>query len=169
MHLTISRILVPVDFSAHSEFVLRYATALASRVDASLHLLHVVEDPIATGAWGGETVIPNLTELRQELLDDAERRLVSFREEAERAQVPVVTTARMGLTSHTIVEYAKTLNIDLIVMGTHGRTGVAHLFMGSVAERVLRHASCPVLTVRADVRGEEASEALAHAAVRTGR
>ena len=166
MYLTISRILVPVDFSAHSESALRYAIALASRVDATLHVLHVVEDPIATGAWGGETVIPNLTELRQELLDDAERRLAAYREEATRAQVPVVTVARMGLTSHTIVDYAKAINIDLIVMGTHGRTGMAHLFMGSVAERVLRHAPCPVLTVRAGAGVEEAHEAMAHAVAR---
>lgn len=166
MDLTISRILVPVDFSAHSEFALRYATALASRFDASLHLLHVVEDPAATGAWGGESALPNIAELREELVADAERRLLAYRGEAERAQVPVVTIARTGLTSQTIVEYAKTLNIDLIVMGTHGRSGFAHLFMGSVAERVLRHAPCPVLTVREGARLDEAEEAMAHAAVR---
>ncbi|OFW05225.1 MAG: hypothetical protein A3I61_10745 [Acidobacteria bacterium RIFCSPLOWO2_02_FULL_68_18] len=159
MQLSISRILVPVDFSAHSEVALQYAIALASRLAASLHVLHVVEDPVATGAWGSEGVLPDLTELRSELVADAERRLLAYRGEAERARVPVVTTAQMGLTSNTIVEYARALDIDLIVMGTHGRTGVAHLFMGSVAERVLRHAPCPVLTVRAGARGQEAHEA----------
>ena len=165
MNVTISRILVPVDFSPHSEFALRYATALASRFGASLHLLHVVEDPIATGAWGSETVIPDLTLLRRELIADAEGALLPYRDEVERAQVPVVTTVRMGLTSHTILEYAATLGIDLIVMGTHGRTGMAHLFMGSVAERVLRHAPCPVVTLRDPERVDDRHEALAHVAV----
>jgi nucleotide-binding universal stress UspA family protein len=166
MDPTISRILVPVDFSAHSKSALQYAAALASRLEASLHLLHVVEDPVATGAWGSESVLPDLTELRKELVVDAERRLLAYRGEAERAQVPVVTSVRIGLTSYTIVEYARTLNVDLIVMGTHGRTGVAHLFMGSVAERVVRHAPCPVLTVREGARADEPAEAMAHAVAR---
>lgn len=170
MPLTISRILVPVDFSAPSEHALRYARELASRLGASLHLLHVVEDPAAAGAWSAESMPPDLAELRTELVADAERRLLVYRSEAERAQVPVVTAARIGLTSHTIVDYATALNIDLVVMGTHGRTGVAHLVMGSVAERVLRHAPCPVLTVRADVRLDEPEDAMAHvAAVRGSR
>jgi nucleotide-binding universal stress UspA family protein len=169
MHLTISRILVPVDFSAYSDVALEYAIALARRLDASVHLLHVVEDPITTGAWGGEGVVPDLTALRAELAADAERRLLVCRGEAERAQVPVVTAVRLGLTSHTIVDYAKTLAVDLIVMGTHGRTGVAHLFMGSVAERVLRHAPCPVLTVREGAQGEEAHEEIESAAVAARR
>jgi len=165
MDLTISRILVPVDFSVHSEFALQYAIALAHRLNASLHLLHVVEDPVATGALAPEGVFTDLDELRAELIADAERRLLTYRGQAERAQVPVVTAARVGLTSPAILEHAKTLNVDLIVMGTHGRTGVAHLFVGSVAERVLRHAPCPVLTVREGARREEMDEEFAHAAV----
>ncbi len=165
MGLTISRILVPVDLSAYSERALEYAIALAGRLGASLHLLHVVEDPMATGVWGGETVIPDLPELRQELVDDAERRLVAYREAAERVRVPVVTTVRLGLAAITIVEHAKSLGVDLIVIGTHGRTGLAHLLMGSVAERVLRHAPCPVLTVREGAQREQASAAEVHAMV----
>lgn len=166
MHLTISRILVPVDFSTHAEAALRYAISLASRFDATLHVLHVVEEPMATGAWGGETVVPNLIELRQELLEDAERRLAVYQAAAARAQVPAVTMARVGLTSDSIVDYAQALDIDLVVMGTHGRTGMAHLFMGSVAERVLRRAPCPVLTIRPGARGDDAHEAMSHVAAR---
>jgi nucleotide-binding universal stress UspA family protein len=158
MNLTISRILVPIDFSAHSEFALRYAAALASRVGASVELLHVVEDPIATNVWGSETVLPDLTEVRAELVADAERRLLEFQDKAERQGVAVLTTVRMGPTAHTILEHAREAHVDLIVMGTHGRTGVAHLFMGSVAERVLRHAHCPVLTVRDTGRAEQPRE-----------
>jgi len=165
MGLTISRILVPVDFSAHSESALEYAIALADRLDAMLHLLHVVEDPIATGALNPEGVMTDLTELRAELIADAEQRLLAYRGQAERAAVPVVTAARLGLTSPTILEYASTFNVDLIVMGTRGRTGVAHLFMGSVAERVLRHAPCPVLTVRDGAQREDRREPAVRVAV----
>lgn len=166
MYPTISRILVPVDFSSHSEYALRYAIALANRLGASLHLLHVVEDPVATGAWGYEGVVPGLNDLLGELVANARRRLLAYRSDAERAQVPVVTTVQIGPTSHTIVEHTRGLDIDLIVMGTHGRTGLAHLFMGSVAERVVRHAPCPVLTVRESARTDEALAEPAHVAVR---
>jgi nucleotide-binding universal stress UspA family protein len=165
MGLTISRILVPVDFSAYSERALDYAIALAARLDASLHLLHVVEDPMVTGALVPEGVMTDFAELRAELMADAEQRLLAYRGQAERAGVPVVTAARWGFTSATILEYAAGLNIDLVVMGTHGRTGMAHLLMGSVAERVVRQAACPVLTVRHGVGGEEQVEPLEHAVV----
>lgn len=169
MFLTISRILVPVDFSAHAQHALRYAIALASRFDASLHLLHVVEDPVTTGALSPEGVMTDLTELRRELIAHADERLLVLRGQAERAQVPVVTSARLGLTATTILEYARALDIDLIVMGTHGRTGMAHLILGSVAERVVRQAPCPVLTVREGAHTEETSEALVHARVGSRR
>jgi glycine betaine transporter len=165
MNLTISRILVPVDFSTYSERALEYAIGFAGRFGASLHLLHVVEDPIATGVWGGETVLPNLTELREELVNSAERQLEKYREAATRAGVPVVSTAQVGLPAITIVDQATSLGVDLIVMGTHGRTGITHLLMGSVAERVLRHASCPVLTIREAARREQAGTAEAPAMV----
>jgi len=149
MNVTISRILVPIDFSPHAERALSYATALAGRLGASLDLLHVVEDPVATGAWHGEVAVPNLTGLRQELVEQAERRIDRYQAAAEASGAPVVATVRVGLPADAITDYAKTLGIDLIVMGTHGRSGLAHLFMGSVAEHVIRQAPCPVLTLRA--------------------
>ena len=156
MDFAISRILVPVDFSPHSERALRYATALAGRHGASVYLLHVVEDPIAAGAWSPEVDIPNLRDLQEGLIKEAERRLERYRTNSEGPRVPMVTAALMGLTAPTITEYAKSLGIDLIVMGTHGRSGLAHLFMGSVAERVVRHAPCPVLTLRESAVGDNA-------------
>lgn len=149
MNLKISRILVPLDFSAHSELALQYAKALAMRFRASVELLHVVEDPITTVALGSETVIPDLPELRQELMTVAERRLAEYHDAGTHPLLPIRTTVRMGRTARTITDYAKEAGSDLIVMGTHGRTGVVHLFTGSVAEHVLRHAPCPVLTLRA--------------------
>jgi universal stress protein A len=165
MKFPISRILVPVDFSAHSEAAFRYATALAGRLGASVDLLYVVEDPIASLAWSEQIEVPNLFELRQTLITDGERRLEEFRSLAEDPAVSVVATVRMGGVAQTIIEYANTLAIDVIVMGTHGRSGLPHLFMGSVAERVLRHAPCPVLTLRDTVTEEKvgATRAATHA------
>lgn len=147
MNIAISRILVPVDFSAHSEQAFHYATALAARLGASVELLHVVEDPVATGAWSAEIPIPYLPEIQNNLIEVGRRRLERYRAFADGPPVPMATTVRIGLPSRTILEHARTHSTDLIVMGTHGRSGLAHVFMGSVAERVVRHAACPVLTL----------------------
>jgi nucleotide-binding universal stress UspA family protein len=148
MTATITRILVPMDFSAHSDVALRYATTLASRFGATVELLHVVEDPFVSGAWGFEAYLPNLAEVQEQLVAEAENRLAECRATVSGQGVPAVATVRTGRIASTIVEYAKGLEADLIVMGTHGRTGFTHLVMGSVAERVVRMAPCPVLTVR---------------------
>jgi len=154
MDFAISRILVPVDFSPHSERALRYATALAGRHGASVYVLHVVEDPIAAGAWSPDVDIPNLRDIQKALVEEGERKLERYRTIGEGQRVPTVTAALMGMTAQTITEYAKNLGMDLIVMGTHGRSGLAHLFMGSVAEHVVRHAPCPVLTLREAAVGD---------------
>lgn len=148
MNFAISRILVPVDFSPHSELALRYATALASRLGASLDILHVVKEPITPRARGSEIPIPDLSELRTKLIAEAESQLEQYQAITEGSHVRTVTTVRMGQPAHTITAYAEAGAIYLIVMGTHGRSGLAHLLMGSVAERVVRQAACPVLTLR---------------------
>lgn len=156
MNFAVSRVLVPMDFSPHSEVALRYATALANRLGASLEILHVVEDPIAPRAWGSEIPIPDLSELRRNVIADAERQLEQYRAITEGSHVRTVTTVRTGQPAHTIAAYAQAGAIDLIVMGTHGRGGLAHLFMGSVAECVVRQAACPVLTLREATMGDKA-------------
>ena len=147
MNLAIARVLVPVDFSRHSEVALGYATALASRVGASVDLLHVVVDPVAAGAWSVEFSTQNLSDLRRNLIEDAERRIARLCASAHEPTLRLSTLVRMGQPADAITEYAKAFGINLIVMGSHGRSGLARLFMGSVAERVLRHAPCPVLTL----------------------
>ena len=154
--MTITNILVPVDFSPHAERAFSFAATLAQRFGAKLSLLHVVEDPFLTGAWNNEIYVPNVVELLENLIADAGKRLEAFQKEAEGLCLVADTTVTKGRPAHAIVEFAKEGGFDLIVMGTHGRTGVSHIVMGSVAEGVLRRAPCPVLTVRATA-GERAS------------
>jgi nucleotide-binding universal stress UspA family protein len=154
---TITNILVPVDFSPHAEYAFTYATRLAERFGAKLALLYVVDDSFVTGGWSSEIYVPNVPELMENLIADADRRLASLKASAAALGLTAETAVIRGRPAHAIVEHAKNGGFDLIVMGTHGRTGVSHVVMGSVAERVLRKAPCPVLTVR----GTEAVEASA--------
>jgi nucleotide-binding universal stress UspA family protein len=144
----ITRILVPVDFSPYSERAFSYATTLAQRFSATLALVHVVEDPY-TGVWSSEVYVPNVSELFAGLIANAEQQLARLTASATALGLTVEATVITGRPAHAIVERAKDGRFDLIVMGTHGRTGLSHVVMGSVAERVVRMAPCPVLTVHA--------------------
>ena len=150
----ITKILVPVDFSPHAERAFGYATALARRLGAELTLVHVVEDPYATGAWGADAYLPNSAELLQEVIVSAGRELTTWTEREAATGLTVKTAVIPGRPAQSIIGHAASEGSDLIVMGTHGRTGLAHAVMGSVAERVLRKAPCPVLTIRADGASE---------------
>ena len=156
-------ILVATDFSQTSEHALEYARALATSFGGTLHLLHVVPDPVIASAWS-EAYAYDLTALGERLRLDAERQL------AEKAQtirdVAVTTEALVGRPAAIIALTAAERGADLIVMGTHGRSGVTHFFMGSVAERVVRSAPCPVLTVRDRAFG---NDRLQHAELRTAK
>jgi universal stress protein A len=141
---TFKTILVPTDFSPASARALEYAQLVAARFSASLHLLHVAEDPVA--AVGPEAYVVDLPALREQVVQDAERRLTQVA--APLSGVTVTTEVLIGSPARTIAKIAADRGADLIVMGTHGRGGLAHLLLGSVAERVIRMAPCPVLTVR---------------------
>jgi universal stress protein A len=143
--MLITRILVPTDFSAHAEAAFRYALELGRTFQASVHLLSVVEDPVTAGMWSAELYTPEIAGLQVNLAQDTELRL--------RASVPadagmVTTEVRMGNAAKQILEAAEAQGVDLIVMGTRGRTGIAHVVMGSVAEKIVRLAPCAVLTLR---------------------
>ncbi len=141
----IASILVPTDFSETADEALRYAAALAQPLGARVSLVHVFDDPFAQRVYFEEDV-PIPAAMRAEVLAGIQRRF------AER--VPMVgragttTSVICGAPASAIVNHARDNAIDLIVMGTHGRHGMAHLLLGSVAERVVRTASCPVLTIR---------------------
>ena len=145
--MTIKTILVPTDFSEPSVEALNYAKDLATAFKASVHLLHVVQDPL-TQPWGLESYGPLPVELLKDIKARAQKGLEESLTEAERKTHNVTLVTVEGAPFSQIVEYAKTHPVDLIVMGTHGRGTLAHAILGSVAERVVRFAPCPVLTVR---------------------
>ena len=146
MSNAITQILVPTDFSPPSGKALDYARDLAHRFGASLHLLHVVNRPLLAEGLAAEAAISSGAALGSDMVEDAQRRLRKLVPEAASADVV------FGYAARSIVEHACQLGVDLIVMGSHGRTGIAHVLLGSVAEAVVRTAPCPVLTVREPVK-----------------
>ena len=143
--MTLKNILVPFDFSECSSQALRYGLEFARKFDATLHLVHVVQDP-ATQPWAAEGFAIPLLEVTDEWLKEAEARLEAAIPDLDRGRVH--TAALLGAIYPEVLRYAQDEEIDLIVMGTHGRGFVGHVVMGSVAEKVVRTAPCPVLTVR---------------------
>lgn len=141
----IKTILVPVDFSSNSSRALEYAHTLATRFEASLHLIHVCEVPsVTTGSMDAYAIA--YSSWSQQLGDEAERELLKVLP----ALTGVTTTTEVlfGNPARAIVAAATGRKSDLIVMGTHGHGPVMHALMGNVAERVVRTAPCPVLTIR---------------------
>jgi universal stress protein A len=141
---TFTRILVPTDFSAGARLALDYAVQLARRLGASLHLLHVTEDPSIAGMWTEAYV--DIAQIRMEREAGARQLMDKLRRDIGPADVTDEIAA--GPVARVIIEAAADRGAGLIVMGTHGRTGLAHVLVGSVAEQVMRMAGCPVLTVR---------------------
>lgn len=147
------RILVPTDFSPHSVRAVEVAADLAKTYGASLTLIHVYEPLVYTHPDGHPFLIgPQLDRLLAEL----ERLLADAKRAAEAAGAPHVTTRLLqGFASGEIRDCAAAGRHDLVVMGTHGRKGVSHIVLGSVAERVIRLAPCPVLTVHVHDKPKE--------------
>lgn len=143
--LRIKSILVPLDFSTESRRALDYAAALARQFKAKLTLLHVIE-PIAMPDFAGS--FPLVME-NDESMAWAEKQLEKM---ARSARIPTATVekilVRLGRSFHEIAEAARTRKVDLIILATHGYTGLTHALLGSTTERVVRHAPCPVLVVR---------------------
>lgn len=141
----IRTMLVPVDFSAGSAWAVDYAQMVAKRFGAAIHLVHVCDVPsMATASMDAYAIA--YSDWSQRLGDEAERELVGI---ASRIQgIKTSTEILFGNPARCIVTAATTNNADLIVMGTHGHGPIAHVVMGNVAERVVRTAPCPVLTVR---------------------
>ena len=144
---TISTILVATDFSEASDSALGYAKSLASAFNATIHVVHVLED-LAAHAWTTEVYVAALPGVHEEMEKQARERLDACLSPQEREQFREQLTLRTGSAFVEIVRHAREIKADLLVMGTHGRGAIAHMLLGSVAERVVRKAPCPVLTVR---------------------
>ena len=141
------RICCPIDFSDASRAAMEVAADLARRFGAELVLLHAYPIPGYTFPDGSVVASPRMM---QDLADQAEKHVEEWRVEAERlvGAGKVTGEKAVGEPAAEILENARAWGSDLIVMGTHGRTGLEHALMGSIAERVVRRAHCPVLTVR---------------------
>ncbi len=155
--IALRTILVPIDFSDASTAALRYARAFAEAFSSHLHLLHVVQDPYVQ-PWAAEALGVSLAGVLERWEQDALAQLERLLPPAERGPLAVTCATRVGHPFVEILGYAVDTAADLIVMGTHGRGPVAHMLLGSVTERVIRKAPCPVLTVRPAGRGERRSE-----------
>jgi len=147
--IKLKKILLPVDFSDRSRYAMRYALRLAEQFQAKVFLLHVVEVTYV----GAEPGFVNLVELELELAETRSAQLDEVVKKDIRGKVPAEALVKMGRAFHVINETADEIKADLIVISTHGYTGLKHVLMGSTAERVVRHANCPVLTVRPEERG----------------
>ena len=137
--MNVKAILCPIDFSEHSRNALAYASTLARESGAELHLVHIYEPPIAYTDPHDGFIPPADLRPQMELLDEVQPTddSVAFRHEFIVGHAP-----------DALLDYADKHGVDLIVMGTHGRTGITRLLMGSVAEAIVRKAKCPVLTIR---------------------
>jgi len=138
-------ILVPVDFSDHSQQSLRYARKFAEQFGASICLLHVVEPMIPEGDFGYAAMPPGNWE--EERLEAARSELKNVATQLG-ASVPVECRVRLGRAWREITDLAQTHPADLLIVSTHGYTGLKYALLGSVAEKIVRHAPCPVLVVR---------------------
>ena len=144
--IRINDILLPTDFSEPSLTATRYGLEMAKRFDARLHLLHVIVDPVLYLPMFESFPLP----AREEFEEYAQTRLEAWILPEDTAGCEIERSWVHGRPFVETLRYAREREIDLIVIGTHGRGIAKHLLMGSVAEKVVRKACCPVLTVRPD-------------------
>lgn len=149
--IALKNVLVPTDFSDASDAAMRYGKALATAFGAALHVVHVIEEPYGQ-PWAVEAYGFSLAALQDEWVKEARTRLDASLTDEERGALKATTTTVLGHPVMEILRFANDNAVDLIVMGTHGRGPLGHVVLGSVAERVVRKAPCPVLTVRAAER-----------------
>ncbi len=145
MNISIRRILLPTDFSQPAKEAQQYAMALADRLGAELHLLHVAPIVMPYADASSSWIMPE--NVMQEQIEAADEHLGREVDAEWAARHHVKHTAVAGFAVDEILKYATEQQIDLIVVGTHGRSGLSHFVIGSVAEKLVRMANCPVLTV----------------------
>jgi universal stress protein A len=143
--MTAQRFLVPVDFSEDANRAVEYAIDLASKLGARVTLLHVMQLlPLGSGDMGVTVPYTYIQDLKEEITSRMQASLERITAAGLEGEIAVV----YGVPFQEILDTAKNQQVALIIMGTHGRTGLQHALMGSVAEKVVRLAPCPVLVVR---------------------
>jgi nucleotide-binding universal stress UspA family protein len=154
----VRNIMVPVDFSAASKEALRYACTLADAFGASLRVLHVTDNPFVPGGYMEFYAPP--VEFFDRADQQAREQLDALLTPEEKGRYRAVFVHRSGLAAQELLAYMEEQgDIDLVVMATHGRGGVARLMMGSVADKLVRAAPCPVLTLRGDGQARSSTQA----------
>lgn len=146
VHVGLHRILVPLDFSNPSRRALQFAREWAGRFGSEICLLHVIEPVTSVTAFGAEPVVPLVSPV--DLRAPVQEELAKLAEDEFPSSMKVSAHVREGAPYDQIAAAARDLGADLIIISTHGRTGISHALLGSTAERVVRHAPCPVLTLR---------------------
>ena len=158
MESTINKVLVPIDFSDYSKSALRYAVNFAKSFNAEIILIYVVEPVIYPPDFSmGQIAMPSIN---TEWDDRAKDELQKLAKSEIIGAVKVKTIIKTGKPFVEIIETAKEENVDLIIIATHGRSGVEHILFGSTAEKVVRKAPCPVLTLREPLKGFDYKEGI---------
>jgi len=139
------KILCPVDFSEFTDEILAYAVNIAKRFDSELHLIHVIPNLNYFTPYESFLTPENLVAIERNIEGEVGK---DFDNITKKLDLPFKRIVKTGVTFVEIIDYIKDQGIDLVVMGTHGRSGIEHILIGSVAEKVVRKSPCPVLTVR---------------------
>lgn len=155
--IKLEHLLVATDFSACSKEAIGYAIDLSKKTKGRMTLLHIFESPFLYPAETSLGSYPEVYQWLQDFKQEEIKNLDALSDEIRKEGLPVETIFKEGSPSIEIIRTAKEVGADLIVMGTHGRKGLSHVVMGSVAERVAREAPCPVFIVR-EKRVEQAAK-----------
>lgn len=139
------KILCPVDFSKFTEEVIAYAADIAKQYGAELHVLHVIPNLTYFTPYESFLTPENLVAVEKNIQNEVER---DFGKILKHVGMEIKKVVKTGVAFVEIIDYAKSEGIDLIVMGTHGRSGIEHILIGNVAEKVVRKSPCPVMTIR---------------------
>ncbi len=139
------KVLCPLDFSEFSDEILAYAVGIAKQFDSELHLIHVIPNLNYFTPYESFLTPENLVAIERNIEGEVGK---DFDKITKNLDLPVKKIIKTGVTFVEIIDYIKEQDISLVVMGTHGRSGIEHILIGSVAEKVVRKSPCPVLSVR---------------------
>lgn len=141
-----SKILVPVDFSEYTDDIIKYSVEIAEKFNSTIHLIHVIPNMDYFTPYESFMAAENMVTVQKGVEAEVQRDIEKVAGTIK--GIPVTKVVRTGVSFVEIVEYVRSEHIDLVIMATHGRGGLEHIIIGSVAEKVVRKSPCPVLTIR---------------------